>query len=291
MSNQSSFFSLGTHPGKAETLRSTMFGECMLDDADAIMIVGSNAGSPEHKQLLLLRFFLQDPIFRDGDRLFHSLCSKMSGWEARRAGGSCGLTSLTQDFLDFLHLPGTIPRKVHASMIVQTEKQFFIYYVSPYNMERTVTFGKYHQPHRGGQCKKLDANFVSNHDELRSFASSKIVAAMLIKQLNQSEFRGKGFQVAKGPVQFELIKVSKCTEVGPFGSTSFLNYYVSEHCHHTVVRHAVGYHNDVFFEGITEYLENRVVLKCRQLSRRNINKPLGRGGLENGDYAWALLDW
>jgi hypothetical protein len=40
-----------------------------------------------------------------------------------------------------------------------------------------------------------------------------------------------------------------------------------------------------------EYFENRVVLKCRQLSRNNINKPLGRGGLENGDYAWALLDW
>ena len=154
-----------------------------------------------------------------------------------------------------------------------------------------MTFGEYNQPHQGGQCCKLNAEFISKHEELRSFASSKIVTAMLLQRLNQSGFCCKGFQVAKGPVQFELIKVSKCTEVGPFGSTSFLNYYVSEHCHHTVVRHAVGYHNDVFFEGITEYLENRVVLKCRQLSRRNINKPLGRGGLENGDYAWALLDW
>jgi hypothetical protein len=60
---------------------------------------------------------------------------------------------------------------------------------------------------------------------------------------------------------------------------------------HTIVCHPVGYHNDVFKNGHTNNMENRVVLEYKQHSRPNLNFPLGRGGLGNRTYAWALLDW
>jgi hypothetical protein len=53
-------------------------------------------------------------------------------------------------------------------------------------------------------CRKLNAEFISKHEEFRSFASSKIVTAVLLQQVNESGFWCKGIQVAKGPVQFEL---------------------------------------------------------------------------------------
>jgi hypothetical protein len=55
------------------------------------------------------------------------LLGSKEGWWFLRFDLLDRLTSLIHDFLDFLHLPGTIPRKVHASMIVQTETKFFIY--------------------------------------------------------------------------------------------------------------------------------------------------------------------
>jgi hypothetical protein len=57
--------------------------------------------------------------------------------------GSAGPTSINLDLLDFLHLPGSLPRKTHGSVIMQTERKYFIYYCSPYEVDRTVKYAHY----------------------------------------------------------------------------------------------------------------------------------------------------
>jgi hypothetical protein len=56
------------------------------------------------------------------------------------------------------------------------------------------------------------------------------------------------------------------------------------------VCHPVEYHDDVFRNGQTNYMENGVVVLGYKPHSREGNFPLGRGGLGNGKHAWALLD-
>ena len=236
-------------------------------------------------QLLLMRFFLPKPMFEDGDKTFQDFMAHSKGWVARRTGGSAGPPLYTDEFLDFLMLPGTLPRQSSGSVIIKTAKQFFIYYVSPYEEDRTIKCAHYWQPHRGGKCHRFSPSFIEEHSELRSFAASKIATAYLLKAL------GPKLCVAREAVALEFSKINaSLKDGGSLGSTPFFNEYIGTHCEHTIVCHPVGYHNDVFRNGATNYMENRVVLQSGQHSN-NLDYPLGRGGLGNGQYAWALLDW
>ncbi len=55
--------------------------------------------------------------------------------------------------------------------------------------------------------------------------------------------------------------------------------------------YAVGFHIDVFAERGTDVIENKIVLVARRRSDLTTPKPLGRGGLGDGIYVFALLDW
>jgi hypothetical protein len=249
---------------------------------DALLVIGKGKGED---QLLLIRYFLPKAIFKDGDTIFQALKDNSKGWVARRTGGSAGLTAYSRELFDFLSLPGTLPRKTTGSVIIKTDKQFFIYYVSPYVEDRTIKCAHYWQPHRGGKCNSFSPSFIEEHSELRTFAASKIATAYLLKALEPT------YCIAKEAVSVELSKIKTSIQDGrKFGSTSFFDQYIGIHCEHTVVCHPVGYHNDVFRHGATNYMENRVVLQSKAQSNKR-GHPLGRGGLGNGKFAWALLDW
>jgi hypothetical protein len=272
----------GSHPGHEEALRTRYLNPSSLEGVDALLVIG--AGQVED-QLLLLRFFLPEPIFQDGDWAFVDFMANSKGWVARRTGGSSGPTVFNRDMWDFLHLPGTLPRKTYGTVIIQTETKYFLYYCSPYETDRTVKCAHYWQPHPGGKCNKFSAEFIELHPGLRRFASSKIAAAYLLNAMEPQ------FCIAKEAVLVEQKKIqASITNGGLLGSKAFFVEFIGTHCEHTIVCHPVGYHNDVFKNGMTNYLENRVVLECRNFSRP-VNYPLGRGGLENGTYTWALLDW
>ncbi len=100
----------------------------MLEGVDALLVIGK--GKCED-QLLLLRFFLPQPIFPDGDLIYEDFMAHSKGWVVRRTGGSAGPTLINRDLSDFLHLPGSLPRKTHGSVIIQTERKYFIYYCTP----------------------------------------------------------------------------------------------------------------------------------------------------------------
>ena len=249
---------------------------------DALLVIGKGKTDD---QLLLLRYFLTKPIFANGDYIYKELMAHSRGWVARRTGGSAGPTAFTRELLTFLHLPGTLPRKTGGSIIIKTDGQFYIYYCSPYQMDRTIKCAHYWQPHPGGKCNKFDSKFVEKHSELRTFASSKIATAYLLKALE------KMYVIATEAVSVEISKIeNSIKDGGSFGSTSFFDEYIGVHCEHTIVCHPVGYHNDVFRNGATNYMENRVVLYVKQYST-NDPFPRGRGGSGNGKYTWALLDW
>ncbi len=264
-------------------MRIRFINPSMLEGVDALLVIGK--GKCED-QLLLLRFFLPQPIFPDGDLIYDDFMAHSKGWVVRRTGGSAGPTSINRDLFDFLHLPGSLPRKTHGSVIIQTERKYFIYYCTPYEVDHTVKCVNYWQPHRGGICRTFQSAFIEKHSGLRSFAASKIATAYLLKALESQ------YCIAKEAVSVEFSKIeASIQEGGTLGSDNFFDQFIGAHCEHTIVCHPVGYHNDVFKNGHTNNMENRVVLEYKQHSRPNLNFPLGRGGLGNGTYAWALLDW
>jgi hypothetical protein len=253
-----------------------------LEGVDALLIIGTGEGE---QQLLLFRFFLSEPIFEDGDSAYEGFMANSKRWVARRTGGSAGATVHNRQLLDFLHLHGTLPRKTHGTVIIRTEMQYFFYYCSPYQSDRTVKCAYYWQPHPGGKCNQFSSKFIKLHPGLRRFASSKIAAALLLEAMEPQ------YCIAKEAVSVELNKIeASINDGGEFGSKAFFDEFIKNHCEHTIVCHPVGYHNDAGKNGSTSFLENRVVLECRNLSR-SVNYPLGRGGLANGTFTWALLDW
>ena len=128
-------------------MRTRFLNPSMLEGADVLLVIGKGK---HEDQLLLLRFFLPQPIFSDGDSVLNDLMAHSKGWVVRRSRGSAGPTSINRDLFYFLHLPGSLPRKTHGTVIVQTERKYFIYYCSPYEADRTVKCVHYWQPHRGG---------------------------------------------------------------------------------------------------------------------------------------------
>lgn len=272
----------GSHPTRVEALRTRYVNPSFIEGADALLLIGK--GETED-QLLLLRYFFQQPIFADPELIFKQVLDHSKGYVARRTGGSAGPTAFSRDFFDFLSQPGTLPRKTVGTVVIKTTSQYFIYYCSPYEEERTVVCAHYWQPHRGGKCYRFPPSFIDTHSGLRSFASSKIATAFLLKAMEPK------YTIASEAVSLELFKVKASIEKGgALGSILFFDEYIGTHCEHTVVCHAVGYHNDVFRNGSTNYLENRVVMDCPSYARR-VEYPLGRGGSGNGIYTWALLDW
>ena len=69
------------------------------------------------------------------------------------------------------------------------------------------------------------------------------------------------FCIAEEAVAVELSKIeASIKRGGVFGSNAFFDEFIGTHCEHTIVCHPVGYHNDVFRNGHTNYMENRIVL-------------------------------
>jgi hypothetical protein len=208
----------------------------MLEGVDALLVI--EKGKCED-QLLLLRFFLPQPIFPDGDLIHDDFIAHSKGWVVRRTEGSAGPTSINRDLFNFLHLPGSLPRKTHGYVIIQTERKYFIYYCTPYEVDRTVKCIYYWQPHRGGICRTFQSTFIEKHSELQRFAASKIASAYLLKALKSQ------YCIAKEAVSVEFSKIdASIQEGGSLESDDFFDRFIGAHCEHTIVCHLVGYNNN-----------------------------------------------
>jgi hypothetical protein len=130
----------------------------------------------------------------------------------------------------YIHQPRPLglsssPRKTHGSVIVQTERKYFIYYCTPYEVDRTVKCVKDWQPHQGDKCRTFHSIFIENHSGLRGFAASKIATAYLLKALETQ------FCVAREAVSVEISKVeASIQEGGALGSPAFFYRSIGVHC-------------------------------------------------------------
>jgi hypothetical protein len=198
-------YCIGSHPGISEAVCSRFLNPSVMEGIDALLVIGK--GKIED-QLLLLRFFLPEPIFPDGDSMFQALLGHSKGWVSRRTGGSAGPTAINKELFKFLHQPGSLPRKAYGTVIVQTEMKYYIYYCSPYETERTVKCAHYWQPHVGGKCYGFGSKFIEKHQGLRSFAASKIATAYLLKALEPK------LSIAKEAVLMEVAKIESSIKRG-----------------------------------------------------------------------------
>jgi hypothetical protein len=85
---------IGPDPGCSEAMCTHFLNPSMIEGVDALLGIGK--GKCED-QLLLLQFFLPQPIFPDGDLINEDFMARRKGWVVRRTGGSAGPTSTNQD--------------------------------------------------------------------------------------------------------------------------------------------------------------------------------------------------
>ena len=71
---------IGSHPGCLEAICSRFLNPSMIEGIDTLLGVGKGVSED---QLLLLCFFLPEPIFPDGDLLFDDFMVHIKGWVAR----------------------------------------------------------------------------------------------------------------------------------------------------------------------------------------------------------------
>ena len=228
-----------------------------------------------------MRFFLSAPLFSEPELFLRTVKNeKKDGtmMEGRRSGGSNGKLQFTKAFFDFLKIPGILPRQRQGTVIIPDTLGIHCYWITPYQKKKTVCYQFYAQPQKGGQCNMFTKKILQDFPKIKVFAASKLVAALICKHMKN---------VSEEAVENEINVV---TDTDAFGGS--LDEYVQKGCNFTVVRHAVGYHNDVGNKGLTSFFENRVVLRSAKYKSKGAQyRPHGRGGGENGEETYALLDW
>ena len=95
-----------------------------------------------------------------------------------------------------------------------------------------------------------------------------------------------------GNVSAEAVE-NKMSIVGKMDALNgSLQAYIQKECNFTIVRHPVGYQNDVGNKGLTSFFKNRVVLRSAKYTSKGAQYRLhGRGEGKNGEELYTLLDW
>ena len=152
------------------------------------------------------------------------------------------------------------------------------YWLSASHETRKVCHKYYSQPQKGGQCKAITEQIVQEFPGFQPFAATKIVAAMICRYFGN---------ISSDAIRKEL---DTAVQYNVFGGS--ITEYIKRGCKNTIVQHTVGYCNDVGNKKETSFLENRIVMKGgHSNTTRGKQREHGRGGGDNGDITYALLDW
>ena len=156
-------------------------------------------------------------------------------------------------------------------------------YLTPYYGSRKICHVKYKQPYQGGQVIKKK-KMLNAFPKVKYFPLSKLVCTVILKRLRHDH----GIVVAMDAIERELefSAVSSHDRKG----TNYVDHYITNHCHFTLVTHGVHFHVDHGKGSNTSFLENRVVFIADR-NEEELNIPEGRGYCGHDKFMYALIDW
>ena len=276
-------------------------------DVDYTIILGDFTKETRHLpyKLLLIRptSMLCNHKFSHSEKsilaehIYHTLrsyCGKR-GYEMRRVCGSSGLVTAAsdRDIISVLHEnEGALPRKVYAVIILRGSDRYYLVYrrVNPSIGECSFT-STYYCPPKDGGAFKMPKVCSSTFFPLADLTYNKMMAIMLLEQINIL-FKIEGdLSVAEGPLRCELVKINKARMVYNQQSTSTRMHHLivtfNSYNNFSMVGYPSGYHFDHYYDQESEYIENKILFSISSLKN-----SIGRGGHILGKlYVYALLDW
>jgi hypothetical protein len=227
----------------------------------------------------------------DGDEVLQLLLLRAGkqGFEATRRGGALGQCKReSPSFKKFLSIPGILPRQRKAAVLVIINSATKCGFFSLYRREQGVVVYWYNTPQAGGN-QMLKQSQLEDSKLLSAFPFCCLLAALVCTQVNKMNLLPRPVipsASAKLLAEFMECRDTTRAELGNLGL-----WNMALNSKHSLVCYAVGFHIDVFAEKGTDVIENKIVLVARKRSDLTTPKPLGRGGLGDGMYVFALLDW
>lgn len=214
------------------------------------------------------------------------------GYEMRRLCGSSGLVSPTsdKDLLAVLHEHrGLLPRKVGGVFVIRSNDKYVFLY-------RRVTssgplFGSnYYSPPQDGGALNMPDICTANIFPLADQAYNKMLAIVMMNELNQKLQKDGCMPAATGPVGCEMLKINKAREVYSTSDVGEKMYNmicaINKMNNFSMVGYGVGNHEDHYYGIDSEYIENKSTWAIGK------EKTIGRGGsILPNKYVFAILDW
>jgi len=277
------------------------------DDArpkvDITIILGSlnfEGGFEDGKQppkLIILRFHNMIHHSISSEAAF-SLYSQVQckagkqGFEVKRTSGTGGRVSEQSD-IDLMFAmresESSLPRKLGACKIVRNKYFYHIFYkkIQPKPGTNHIALITYSPPKDGGSFL-LNPAAMEHFPFLGEFSYLKMVATLVILELNLLRVSENLQPIASGPLISEMTKIRYARSVFVSSGRSYYAFIANSNACNSfsLVAYFVGIHNDYFRQN-AESLENKILIEVPCIQGRT-----GRGGsLFRSKFVFALLDW
>ena len=278
------------------------------EDVDYTVLLGtfSKENNSLPAKLLLIRpsNMMTNIIYtrEDRDELAKSIYTSLRayvgkrGYEMRRVCGSSGLVSSTSD-KDLLAVlrehKGLLPRKVGGVAIFRRSDRYQIFYRRVNADPSQSLFGYvYYSPPQDGGAFDMPPILMSTSFPLVDQAYNKMLAIVMMNELNRLFRQRNILPVAIGPLGCEMTKINKAREVylSSAHGTKMYNMIcaINKMNNFSFVGYDARNHEDHYYSITNEYVEN----KSTWAINKHITKTIGRGGsILPNKYVFAVLDW
>ena len=247
-------------------------GEKKDDQTDITIITGAFWNDPQSQLLLLMRFHRLNPLeylspanIQELYQNVKKLCGK-HGFEYKRTGGRSGRVQVTKEFLQFMNNRGTFPRSASSVKVVQNcnQMQWDCYYIGVDDAKvKKVSYCNI----KSGGSFRMPAEMMSKYGFLQEFLAAKSKAALLLYEINGSEFDA---MIQPNAVRQEICNLKQAMAFDfhmiewearsdrdkKVSKREFVMRYLSTMNRHTMVEHPVGFHLDLIRS--QPVLENKV---------------------------------
>ena len=223
-------------------------------------------------------------------------CCGKRGFEMRRTCGSSGNIShgSDRDLLTVLHEhEGSLPRKVHGSIIIRGSDRYHILYrkVNPQPGASLYACTHYSPPKDGGAFV-MPSICMSKYEMLADMCYNKMMCVLFVDELNKALMPAGVLPIAAGPIMCEKRKILQAREgAKELPDNTRMHHLLSKYNSlngFSMVAYPVGHHYDNYYRDLNrEYVENKALFAIKPQK-----KSIGRGGSIRGNmYVFGVMDW